>query len=141
MDPEGENIHLKRIRNRYRLVVMNEDSFKEVVAFKLNRWSVYSVLSILFVMIIGLTIGLIAFTPLKYYIPGFGQEVKTQEFELLKVKADSIERALILNQKYVDDVQKVLKGNMINPDTTSLKVITNNSEEKISKPRKKKRRR
>lgn len=140
MDLESENIHLKRIKNRYRLIVVNEDSFKEVVAFKLNRWSVYTVLSALFVIIIGLTIGLIAFTPLKYYIPGFGQEVKTQEFELLKVRADSIEHALILNQKYMDDLGKVLKGKVINQDTTSLKVITNTSEEKISKPRKKRRR-
>lgn len=140
MDLESENIHLKRIKNRYRLIVVNEDSFKEVVAFKLNRWSVYTVLSALFVIIVGLTIGLIAFTPLKYYIPGFGQEVKTQEFELLKVRADSIEHALILNQKYMDDLGKVLKGKVINQDTTSLKVITNTSEEKISKPRKKRRR-
>ncbi|MEO6818151.1 MAG: hypothetical protein ABI266_06325 [Ginsengibacter sp.] len=140
MDLESENIHLKRIKNRYRLIVVNEDSFKEVVAFKLNRWSVYTVLSALFVIIVGLTIGLIAFTPLKYYIPGFGQEVKTQEFELLKVRADSIEHALILNQKYMDDLGKVLKGKVINQDTTSLKVITNTSEEKISKLRKKRRR-
>ena len=140
MDSEGENIHLKRTKNRYRLVVMNEDSFKEVVAFKLNRWSVYTVLSALFVIIIGLTIGLLAFTPLKYYIPGFGQEVKTEEFESLKVKADSIERALILNQQYMDEIGKVLKGKEITPDTTSLKVTTIMKEEKISKPRKKRRR-
>lgn len=139
MNLGGENTHLKRIKNRYRLVVMNEDSFEEVVAFKLNRWSVYTVLSGLFVVIIGLTIGLIAFTPLKYYIPGFGQEVKTKEFELLKVRADSIERALIINQKYVDDIGKVLKGEVIATDTTSLKVTADEKEEKI-KPRKKRRR-
>ena len=131
MDSEGRNVHLKRVKNRYRLVVVNEDSFKEVVAFKLNRWSVYTVLSALFVIIIGLTIGLIAFTPLKYYIPGFGQEVRTEEFELLKVRADSIERALIINQKYVDDIGKVLKGDVISQDTTSLKVTTNNNNENI----------
>ncbi|MEO6949938.1 MAG: hypothetical protein ABI123_09945 [Ginsengibacter sp.] len=139
MDSEGENVHLKRIKNRYRLVVMNEDSFQEVVAFKLNRWSVYTVLSGLFVIIIGLTIGLVAFTPLKYYIPGFGQEVKTKEFEVLKVRADSIERALIINQQYVDEIGKVLKGNVISHDTNTLKVNPDKGE-RIVKPKKRRRR-
>ncbi len=63
---------LQRLRNRYRLVVMNEDTYEEVVAFKLSRVSVYIALSALFIVLVGLTVALIAFTPLKLYIPGFG---------------------------------------------------------------------
>lgn len=113
---------LRRIRNHYRLVVMNEDTFEEIVAFKLNRWSVYVGLSFMFVVIVGFTIALIGFTPLKYYIPGYGKTGTTQEYESLKLKADSIEKALILKQQYVNDIQKVLKGNVLPMDTTLLKV-------------------
>ena len=66
------NSTLKRLRNRYRLVVMNEDTYEEVVKFKLNRLSVYIALSTLFVLLVGLTVALIVFTPLKYYLPGVG---------------------------------------------------------------------
>ena len=62
---------LKRLRNRYRLVVMNDDTYEEVVTFKLSRLSVYIGLSTIFVVLIGLTVALIVFTPLKYYIPGY----------------------------------------------------------------------
>lgn len=58
------NSTLKRLRNRYRLVVMNEDTYEEVVKFKLSRLSVYIGLSTLFVVLVGLTIALIVFTPL-----------------------------------------------------------------------------
>lgn len=121
MTPET-NSTLRRLRNRYRLVVMNEDTFEEVVAFKLSRISVYIALSVLFVVLVGLTVALIAFTPLKLYIPGFGDARQAKEFQGLKVKADSIERTLIYKQQYIDNIQKVLKGEIIKQDTTPLKI-------------------
>ncbi len=116
------NSTLRRLRNRYRLVVMNEDTYEEVVAFKLSRISVYIALSVLFVILVGLTVALIAFTPLKLYIPGFGDAKQAKEYQGLKVKADSIERTLIYKQQYIDNIQKVLKGEMVKQDTTLLKL-------------------
>lgn len=116
------NSTLRRLRNRYRLVVMNEDTYEEVVAFKLNRISVYIALSTLFVVLVGLTVALIAFTPLKLYIPGFGDAKQAKEYQRLKVKADSIERTLIYKQQYIDNIQKILKGEVIKQDTTHLKL-------------------
>lgn len=119
--PAG-NTSLKRLRNRYRLVVLNEDTFEEVVAFKINRVSVYIALCTLFVVLVGLTVGLIMFTPLKLYIPGYGEAQKAKEYEMLKVKADSIEQSLLKKQQYIDNIEKVLKGNVIPLDTTRLKL-------------------
>jgi len=116
------NTSLKRLRNRYRLVVMNEDTFNEVVTFKLTRLSVYIALSTLFVVLVGLTVALIIFTPLKLYIPGYGDAQKTKEYEMLKMKADSIEQSLMKKQKYIDNIEKILKGNLVPLDTAILKV-------------------
>ena len=113
---------LKRLRNRYRLVISNEDSFEEIIAFNLNRWVVYLVLSLLFIVLIGLTIALIAFTPLKFYIPGYGKAGSSHEYEMLKVKADSLEQSLILKQQYLNDIEKVLKGKVVPPDTAILQI-------------------
>ena len=114
------NSTLKRLRNRYRLVVMNEDTYEEVVTFKLTRLSVYIALSTLFVLLVGLTVALIAFTPLKLYIPGFGDTRQAKEYQSLKVKADSIEKSLLFKQQYIDNIEKVLKGNIVPRDTTTL---------------------
>lgn len=122
MQIPGTNSTLKRLRNRYRLVVMNEDTYEEVVKFKLSRLSVYIVLSTLFVVLVGLTVALIAFTPLKLYIPGFGDARQAKEYQNLKVKADSIERALVFKQQYIDNVTKILKGEIIMQDTSQLKL-------------------
>jgi hypothetical protein len=118
----GANSSLKRLRNRYRLVIINEDSFNEVVAFRLTRLSVYIALSSLFVILVGLTVALIMFTPLKLYIPGYGDAQKTREYEMLKMRADSIEQSLIKKQEYINNIEKVLKGTVVPADTATLRL-------------------
>ncbi|MBL0146607.1 MAG: hypothetical protein IPP48_13580 [Chitinophagaceae bacterium] len=115
---------LKRLRNRYRLVVMNEDTYEEVVKFKLSRMSVYIALSTLFVLLIGLTVALIVFTPLKYYLPGvgYGNAKQIKEYRTLKLRTDSVEKELLFKQKYLDDLQKVLKGTVVRLDTNKLEL-------------------
>jgi hypothetical protein len=116
------NSTLKRLRNRYRLVVMNEDTYEEVVKFKLNRLSVYIALSTLFVLLTGLTVALIVFTPLKYYLPGvgYGNAKQVKEYRMLKMRTDSIEQALQYKQQYFNDLQKVLQGSVQKLDTNKL---------------------
>lgn len=118
------NSTLKRLRNRYRLVVMNEDTYEEVVKFKLSRLSVYVFLSTVFVVLVGLIIALLVFTPLKYYLPGagYGDAKQIREYKMLKIRTDSMEQALKYKQQYYDDLQKVLKGNLPALDTHSLKL-------------------
>ena len=116
------NSTLKRLRNRYRLVVMNEDTYEEVVKFKLSRFSVYVALSTLFVVLVGLTIALIVFTPLKYYLPGvgYGNARQIREYKTLKIRTDSMENALRFKQQYYEDLKKVLEGNVTKLDTNRL---------------------
>jgi hypothetical protein len=110
------------LRNRYRLVVMNEDTYEEVVKFRLSRVSVYVALSMLFVLLVGLTVALIVFTPLKYYLPGvgYGDAKQVKEFKILKIRTDSLENALQLNQRQLDDIKKVLTGKVPQLDTAQL---------------------
>ena len=116
------NSTLKRLRNHYRLVVMNEDTYEEVVKFKLSRLSVYVALSTLFVVLVGLTIALIVFTPLKYYLPGvgYGNAKQIKEYKLLKIRTDSLEKAMTYKDRYFEDLQKVLKGSVTRLDTNKL---------------------
>jgi hypothetical protein len=116
------NNTLKRLRNHYRLVVMNEDTYEEVVKFKLTRLSVYIFMSTLFILMVGLTASLIIFTPLRYYLPGsgYGDAKQIREYRTLKIRTDSMEIALNQQHKYFEDLQKVLKGNIVKMDTTKL---------------------
>ena len=114
---------LKRLQNRYRLVVMNADTYEEVVTFKLTRLSVYIALCTIFVVLVGLTVALIVFTPLKYYIPGYGSRTDREKLMQLKIRADSLESSIQDKQVYWESVRDVLNGNIKQRlDTTMLDI-------------------
>jgi len=103
---------------------MNDDTFEEVVTFKLTRTSVYVMLSTLFLLLTGLTIAVISFTDLRFLIPGYGKQGALQELRTLKMKTDSMEHVMQLNEQYFMDLHKVLSGNQLEEklDTTMLKL-------------------
>ncbi len=115
---------LKRLRNRYRLVVMNDDTYEEVVTFKLSRLSVYVMLSTIFVLLVGLTVALIVFTPLKYYIPGYDDLKVGREYRQIKYDADNMSRKMDKIEQYDAGLRKgPLQGlKSSDLDTTLLKI-------------------
>jgi hypothetical protein len=117
------NNTFKRRSSTYRLVVTNDDTYDEVIAFRLSRKSVYLGLSIAFMFLVGLTIALIAFTPLKYYIPGYGTKESRSALELLKIRTDSLEQAVHFKEQYIEGIKKVLsEGNPQQLDTIPLQL-------------------
>ncbi len=105
------NNTFKRTSNTYRLVIMNDDTYDEVAAIRFSRNSVYIGVSICFILLVGLTIGLIAFTPLKYYIPGYGSKESRTTLQLLKIKTDSLEQSMHDKDIYLESLKKVLNTN------------------------------
>ena len=118
------NATFKRLQNRYRLVVMNDDTYEEVVTFKLSRLSVYIGLSTIFVLLVTLTTALLVYSPLKYYIPGYGNGKENRaELQALKIRTDSLEQAIQYKDQYLQGIKKVLNGDaMVQRDTTMLQV-------------------
>jgi hypothetical protein len=123
MDNQVNN-RLKRLKNNYLLTVTNDDTYEEVVKFKINRLSVYIGLSSIFVLMVMITVSLIIFTPLKYYLPGvgYGNIRQVKEFKQLKLRTDSMENALKMQIKFNEDIKSILNGKVIKLDTNSLKM-------------------
>jgi hypothetical protein len=121
-DKKGRNVG--RIGNRYRLVIMNDNTYEEVTSFKLSRMSVYIALSTLFVLLVTITVATVVFTPLRYYIPGYGDLKQRREFIRLKMRTDSLESAINARDKYLDNIKQVISGDYSASklDTTTIKV-------------------
>ena len=117
-----ENQKIKRTRNTYRLNIINDDTFEDLVSFRVTRLSTYIFFSTMFVVIVGFTILLIAFTPIKYYIPGYGSKDSRLTFQNLKIKVDSLEQQIGQKDRFLTNLKQVLIGENINQlDTNSLK--------------------
>ncbi len=120
-DKNSKARNLDRLNHKYRLVIMNDDTYEEVTAFRLSRMSVYVALSTLFVLLVAITVATVVFTPLRYYIPGYGDLKQRKEFLQLRMRADSLERAITTRDLYLDNLKNVIGGN-IKLDTNMLKV-------------------
>lgn len=100
----------QKLINKYRLVVINEDTFEEKLSFKLTRLNVFILSGLFSILLIVGTIFLIAFTPLREYIPGYSSTKLKKEATQLIYKADSLQQVLEVNNVYINKVREVLSG-------------------------------
>lgn len=109
--------HLKKkLLHKYRLVVLNEDTFEERYAIKLNRLNVFVITALSAVFLVGFTTLLIAYTPLREYIPGYSSTSLKKKATVLTYKADSLQQQILINEKYYASIKKVLTGDVTEVD-------------------------
>lgn len=102
----------KKLLHKYRLVILNEDTFEERLSFKLTRLNVFVLSSFMAILLIIGTIILIAFTPLREYIPGYSSTALKLKATELNYKTDSLQQVLAMNEKYFSSIKRVLKGDV-----------------------------
>ena len=100
----------EKLTYKYRLVVLNEDSFEERFSFKLNRLNVFVFGGVFTLLLIGVTAFIMAFTPFREYIPGYSSSKLKKQASDLVYKVDSLEQQLTVNDIYIQNIQKVLTG-------------------------------
>ncbi|AWM13651.1 M23 family metallopeptidase [Flavobacterium sp. NRK F10] len=101
---------IQKLFNKRRLIVLNEDTFEETFSLKLNLMNVFVVATLGAIFLIGITTYIIAFTPLREYIPGYASTKLKKEATNLAIKSDSLETYVKENQAYISSIKKVLTG-------------------------------
>lgn len=103
---------LDKLLIKNRLIILNENTFEEIFSFKLNIMSVFVSLSLSAIFLISITTVLIAFTPLREFIPGYSSSQLKKDATVLALKSDSLSTALKKNEAYIKSIQKVLNGDL-----------------------------
>lgn len=111
----------KRINAPYRVVFIDDESLEEVASFTLTKNRMYMLFSTAFVVIVGITLTILLLTPLRYYIPGYGNSKSHNEVIQLKQTVDSLSDMMLAQQVYAANIQKVISGEYTGvKDTTML---------------------
>jgi DNA polymerase III epsilon subunit-like protein len=98
--------------NKRRLIILNEDTFEETFSLKLTLMNVFVFVTLSTIIIITITTFIIAFTPLREFIPGYSSSKLKKYATHLALKADSLSSALKKNEAYIKSIQKVLTGEL-----------------------------
>jgi murein DD-endopeptidase MepM/ murein hydrolase activator NlpD len=102
----------KQLFAKNRFIILNEDTFEEIFSLKLTLMNVFLVATLGAFLIIFITTYIIAFTPLKEYIPGYSSSKLKQEATDLALKSDSLTTILHNNEIYLASVRKALTGDV-----------------------------
>ncbi len=108
--PKDRQKLIRRLKNRYRLVVMNDTTFDERFSAFLTPLNVISVVALVFFVLLLFIWSLVVFTPLKEYIPGYGDTQTRINAMTAAVKADSLQKAQREYEQYFYNLQRVLSG-------------------------------
>src|SRR5579863_8805684 len=85
---------LKRLRTRYFFIIRKEENFEERLSVRMSLSSLVMITGGVGVVLIVLVISLVAFTPLREYIPGYADVSIRKDLLHLSLKTDSLELAL-----------------------------------------------
>jgi murein DD-endopeptidase MepM/ murein hydrolase activator NlpD len=102
----------KKLFTKNRLVILNEETFEEVFSLRLTLMNVFVVATIGTLLIIFITTYIIAFTPLREYIPGYASTKLKKDATELALKSDSLSQALKKNEAYIASIKKILTGDL-----------------------------
>lgn len=100
----------KNLKNKFRFVVLNDVTFEEKFSLSLTRTNVWIFLSVVAFTLVFLTAAAIIYTPLKYFIPGFGDYNYRSQILQLQFKADSLQNSLDSRALWLENVVNVANG-------------------------------
>lgn len=110
----------KRLNTPYRVVFIDDESLEEVATFSLTKSKMYIVFSTLFVLTVTITVSILLFTPLKFYIPGYGNKKSHREVVRLRKDVDSLKDVIVAQENYVLNIKNVIVGKYTGPKDTAM---------------------
>lgn len=120
---------LKRLRTRYFFIIRKQENFEERLSVRMSLASLIMITGGLCVVLIVLVISLVAFTPLREYIPGYADVNMRKDVLYISLKADSLEEVLQARSNYFRNIQRIL-ADSAEVDTTSKNIKTDTASAK-----------
>ena len=127
----------KKLLHKYRMVVLNEDTFEERFSFRLTRLNVFVAVGLSAIFLVVATTILIAFTPLREYIPGYSSADLKERATNLAYVSDSLQNVIRLNDQYLASIKNALTGEFdpeqLKRDSILSEPITDQEYEEINR--------
>ena len=100
----------RKLKNKYKLVILNDETYEEKLSFKLSRLNVFVATGTLMILLIIITTIIIAFTPLREYIPGYTDVSLYEKIYRLERITDSLDAVSSQKSLYLENLRLILSG-------------------------------
>ncbi|MDH8701652.1 murein DD-endopeptidase MepM/ murein hydrolase activator NlpD [Dysgonomonadaceae bacterium PH5-43] len=116
----------KKIKFKYKLSFLNENTLEEVFSFRLSVLSTTLTVFAFVILLISLTSIVIINTPIRNYLPGYLDSEIRQSMMENALKTDSLEQKLDMQTRYLQNVMSIFRGDSIADVTHELNTDTVN---------------
>ena len=120
-----KNSFWNRWRFKYRFVILNSENFEERLSFNMSRLNVFLLTCVTVTLLMGGTALVIAFSPLREYIPGYTSTDIRRQMVTLNQLSDSLNTELINRERYLQNIKNIIEGRNI--DTSQVEIVPPNS--------------
>ncbi len=110
--PKKKSTFWKKMRFKYKLSFLNENTLEEVFAFRVSRLSAVLVFAVFAFLLIILTSIVIITTPIRNYLPGYLPAEVREEIINNELKADSLQQLLAAQTVYLNNIGGILRGDL-----------------------------
>lgn len=100
----------RKLTHKYRMVLLNEDTFEEVGNMRLTRLNLIALVGIILILLVTITYILIAFTSIRELIPGYPDAAMRQHIRTNAMKLDSLEYEQTVRDLYFENLNRIISG-------------------------------
>lgn len=104
------NLSLKKLNHKYDFLMSHDETGRAMLSFRLNLLNLIWVILGLALLLVVITTFIIAFTPLREYIPGYTDTNLTREVYQLSLRADSLSHEMDKKDVYFQNLQRIVNG-------------------------------
>jgi len=116
----------EKLRDKYRLIIYNDNTFEEVWFMRLSRLNLISLTSLLFIAIVAGLFAIIAYTGIRELIPGYPDGNMRRAIITNAIRLDSLENEIRIRDQYFATLNALVAGeepdNMIAMGDTAAEV-------------------
>ncbi|MGW8315634.1 MAG: M23 family metallopeptidase [Bacteroidales bacterium] len=103
---------LQKLTHKYRMVVLNEDTYEEVGNMRLSRLNLIALVGVILILLVAIIFSLIAYTNIRELVPGYPDAAMRQHIRENAMKVDSLEYEQAVRDQYFENLRRIISGEM-----------------------------
>ena len=119
------------IKFKYKLTIINENTLEEMIGIRVSKLNGISVLLSVLTVLFLIASAIIAFTPLRNYLPGYmNSDVRAQVVENA-LRVDSLQQLVDRQNMYIMNIQDIFRGTVRIDTVHSIDSLTTVREDSL----------
>ncbi len=113
MNKQPENQRKKlflKLTHKYRMVLLNEDTFEEVGHMRLTRLNLIAFVGLILMVLVAIIYSLIAYTPVREWIPGYPDATMRHHIRQNAIMVDSLKYEQAVRDQYFRNLNRIISG-------------------------------